>query len=251
MQRPVGVCPHLLWVVTPPFLTPKEPSCTCARQGSFPWPQERSSYLFSRAQLLPLALSFECLNKNKSSILFHLTKTSCSVWGPIYFLPHLHCSFQGKFWESDECVLNRIFLRAYMVYGAGGGGLITKLCPTLATPWTIAWEASLSVGFPRQECWSGMPFSSPGSIPDPGIEPRSPALQAYSFYSLSHQGSSSCPQSLPASESFSMSQLFNSPTKNTFKKINNPNFWFYLIQNSNLILYCIAFLSLGLLKESD
>ena len=69
-----------------------------------------------------------------------------------------------------------------MVYCASGGGLITKLCPTLATPWTIAWEASLTVGFPRQECWSGMPFSSPGNIPDPGIEPRSPALQAYSFY---------------------------------------------------------------------
>ena len=78
----------------------------------------RRGHLISLAELsfLPLALSFECLNENKSSILFYLTKTSCSVWGPIYSLLHLHCSFQGKFWESDECVLNGILFRAYMVF---------------------------------------------------------------------------------------------------------------------------------------
>ena len=47
-----------------------------------------------------------------------------------------------------------------------------------ATPWTIAYQAPLSMGFPRQECWSGLPFPSPGDLPDPGIEPGSPALQA-------------------------------------------------------------------------
>ena len=46
------------------------------------------------------------------------------------------------------------------------------------TPWTIAHQASLSMGFSRQEYWSGLPFPSPGDLPDPGIEPRSPALQA-------------------------------------------------------------------------
>ena len=46
------------------------------------------------------------------------------------------------------------------------------------TPWTIAYQAPLSMGFPRQECWSGLPFPSPGDLPDPGIEPGSPALQA-------------------------------------------------------------------------
>ena len=45
------------------------------------------------------------------------------------------------------------------------------------TPWTVAYQA-LSMGFSRQECWSGLPFPSPGDLPDPGIEPRSPALQA-------------------------------------------------------------------------
>ena len=47
-----------------------------------------------------------------------------------------------------------------------------------ATPWTVAYQAPPSMGFPRQECWNGLPFPSPGDLPDPGIEPRSPALQA-------------------------------------------------------------------------
>ena len=47
-----------------------------------------------------------------------------------------------------------------------------------ATPWTVAYQAPPSMGFSRQECWSGLPFPSPGDLPDPGIEPRSPALQA-------------------------------------------------------------------------
>ena len=49
------------------------------------------------------------------------------------------------------------------------------------TVWTVAHQAPLSVGFPRQECWSGLPFPSPGDLPDPGIEPRPPALQADSL----------------------------------------------------------------------
>ena len=47
-----------------------------------------------------------------------------------------------------------------------------------ATPWTVAPQAPPSMGFSRQEYWSGFPFPSPGDLPDPGIEPRSPALQA-------------------------------------------------------------------------
>ena len=44
------------------------------------------------------------------------------------------------------------------------------------TPWTLAYQAPLSMGFSRQECQSGLPFPSPGDLPNPGIEPRSPAL---------------------------------------------------------------------------
>ena len=59
--------------------------------------------------------------------------------------------------------------------------LVTKLCPTLATPWTVAHQAPLSMGFSRQEYWSGLPFPSPGDLLDPGIKPRSPAMQADSL----------------------------------------------------------------------
>ena len=48
----------------------------------------------------------------------------------------------------------------------------------LATPWTVACQALLSMEFSRQEYWSGLPFPSPGDLPDPGIELGSPALQA-------------------------------------------------------------------------
>ena len=46
------------------------------------------------------------------------------------------------------------------------------------TPWTVAHQALPSMGFSRQEYWSGLPFSSPGDCPDPGIKPESPSLQA-------------------------------------------------------------------------
>ena len=62
-----------------------------------------------------------------------------------------------------------------------GGALVAKSCPTLATPWTVAHQAPLSMGFSRQEYWSGLPFPSPGDLHNPGIEPKSPALQADSL----------------------------------------------------------------------
>ena len=64
------------------------------------------------------------------------------------------------------------------------GDLVTKLCLTLSTPWTVAHEVPLSMGFLRQESWSGLPFLSPGDLSDPEIEPRFPALHADS---LQHQ----------------------------------------------------------------
>ena len=52
----------------------------------------------------------------------------------------------------------------------GGGGLVAKSCPTLATPCTVACQAPLSVGFSRQEYWSGLPFPTTGNLPHPGIK---------------------------------------------------------------------------------
>ena len=62
-----------------------------------------------------------------------------------------------------------------------GGGLVAKLCPTLAIPWTVACQAPLFMGFSRKEYWSGLPFPSPGDLPNPEIEPGSPALEADSL----------------------------------------------------------------------
>ena len=65
--------------------------------------------------------------------------------------------------------------------GASGGGLVAKSCLTLATPWTVAHQAALSMGFFRQEYWSGLPFPSSGDLSDPGIKPGSSVLQAVSL----------------------------------------------------------------------
>ena len=51
-----------------------------------------------------------------------------------------------------------------------------SLVQLFATPWTVAYQAPQSMGFSRQEYWSGLLFPSPGDLPDPGIELRSPAL---------------------------------------------------------------------------
>ena len=58
--------------------------------------------------------------------------------------------------------------------------LVTQPCLTLETPWAVACRVPLSMGFPRQEYWSGLPFPSPGDLPDP-IENGSPVLQADSL----------------------------------------------------------------------
>ena len=51
----------------------------------------------------------------------------------------------------------------------------------LVTPWTVAHQTPLSVGFSRQEYWSGLPFPPPGDLPNPGITPKSPALAGRFF----------------------------------------------------------------------
>ena len=70
----------------------------------------------------------------------------------------------------------------------------------LETPWTVARQTPLSMGFSRQEYWSGLPFPSPEDLPDPGIEPDTPALQANS-YQLSSEGNPLSVRSLKKQES--------------------------------------------------
>ena len=68
-------------------------------------------------------------------------------------------------------------------YGEEGESISHSVMSTSATPWTIACQVLLSMEFSRQEYWSGLPFPSPGNLPDPEIEPRSPALQEDSLQS--------------------------------------------------------------------
>ena len=58
----------------------------------------------------------------------------------------------------------------------GGDGLVGQSCLTFVTPWTVTSQAPLSMGFSKQEYWSGLPCPPPGDHPDPGIKPGTPAL---------------------------------------------------------------------------
>ena len=82
-----------------------------------------------------------------------------------------------RFTMGRVCIMVRITMR----YNFHGGGLVTKSCLTLMTPWTAACQTPLSMVFSRKEYWSGLPFPSPdnrvtGDLPNPGFEPRSPTL---------------------------------------------------------------------------
>ena len=79
--------------------------------------------------------------------------------------------------KSNQVVTNERF-HSPLELNNGGGGLVTRLCPTLVTPCMVDCQVPLSVGFSRQEYWSGFPFPSLGDLPDPEIEPGSPLLQA-------------------------------------------------------------------------
>ena len=71
--------------------------------------------------------------------------------------PEANSNYQGRKWKKVKSLSHvRLF----------------------ATPWTVTYQVPLSMGFSRQENWSGLPFPSPGDLPDPGIKPRSPTLQA-------------------------------------------------------------------------
>ena len=70
------------------------------------------------------------------------------------------------------------FTQCQPLYASCCTGVVAKSCPTLEIPWMIAHQDPLSMGFSWQEYWSGLPFPSPEDLPNPGIKPRSPALQA-------------------------------------------------------------------------
>ena len=62
--------------------------------------------------------------------------------------------------------------------------LVDQLCLTLCDPWTVTCQAPVSMGFPRQKYWSGLPFPTPGDLPNLGIKPKSPALVGRFFSTM-------------------------------------------------------------------
>ena len=82
-------------------------------------------------------------------------------------------------WKSGLCVAMYLYV---CVCVCARARVLALSCGLLfVTPWTVACQAPLSMGFSRQECWSGLPFPSPGDLPNSVIEPGSPALQADSL----------------------------------------------------------------------
>ena len=76
--------------------------------------------------------------------------------------------------------------------GGDAHDFVVKSCPTLGIQWTVASQAPLSMVFSRQEYWTGLPFPSPGDLPDPGIKPGLPysrqtlcSLNHYKYLKLS------------------------------------------------------------------
>ena len=78
----------------------------------------------------------------------------------------------------NNTIILCVYIHIYVCYTQ----LLSRV-QLFATPWTVAHQAPLSMGFSRQEYWSGLPFLSPGDLPDPGIESRSSTLQAHSLLS--------------------------------------------------------------------
>ena len=93
-------------------------------------------------------------------------------------------NFYSTCYESKQfpetCVITQIFIICC-------GCLVTQACLLFCDPVDCSLQASLSIGLSRQEYWNGLPFPSPGHLPDPGINPRSPSL-AGGFFTIDLPG---------------------------------------------------------------
>ena len=92
---------------------------------------------------------------------------------------------------------------------------VAQSCLTLCDLWTVAHQAPPSMGFSRQEYWSGLPFPSPGDLPDPGIEPRSPTLQADTLISA--------PSRKPLNTEYSLSENLLQRHRTSHPSTNNKD----------------------------
>ena len=114
--------------------------------------------------------NFQKSCKNDQRIALHLF---CIFTSCVYFSPFA-LSFYLSIISACQSVYREIFLNQLREYCSHHAPLLFYL----KYYWTVAYQAPQSMEFSRQEYWSGLPFPSPGDLPNPGIEPGSPALQA-------------------------------------------------------------------------
>ena len=137
--------------------------------------------LCNRHNCLILERYYHLKRKSNSLELSHphfLLHLTCPIPSapPSYILYIVPCK-KGE--NSVKCCSPKILLCLSIQLKCESEKVKSLSCVWLfAIPWTVVYQASLSMGFSRQEYWSGLPFPSPGDLSDPGIEPRSPALQA-------------------------------------------------------------------------
>ena len=129
---------------------------------------------------------FRSINSSVLSFLYGLTLTSIHDTGKTIALTRQ--TFVGKVMSLLFNVLSSLVIpflpkgkRPLISWLLSPSAVILKVkslsrVRLFATPWTVAYQASPSIGFSRQGHWSGLPFPSPGDLPDPGIKPGSPAL---------------------------------------------------------------------------
>ena len=116
----------------------------------------------------------------------------CRSFNPASFLPPEYSTlfFYLTLFNGPWKVIRRTRLHAATLiatsplddlrHPGAGGGLLAEACPTLASSGSAAHQPPPSTGFPRQEHCSGLPFPSPGALPDPGIKPASPVSRTAS-----------------------------------------------------------------------
>ena len=118
-------------------------------------------------------------------LLQSITEATC--WQPLWLgIARKHWGIRMADWILDvtdqkSTICNTLWMRAKSLQSCVTLCVYVKSFSRVwlfATPWTVAYQAPPSMGFSRQEYWSGLPYPFPVDLPDPGIEPRSPAFQA-------------------------------------------------------------------------
>ena len=149
-----------------------------------PWTAaHKASLSFTTSLSLLKFMSFEQIILSNHLSLRHLLLLMPSILTSVRVFSNelALCIKQLKYWSFS--------------FSNSGGGFVTKSCLALVTPWSVACQAPVYMGFSRQEYWSRLPFPSPEDLPAPGMKPGSRALQADSS---PLQGITRCSIELPA-----------------------------------------------------